>query len=361
MAPDVQTREHAAFDRPPDDPLERALAWRRLSAALFADAAPCEPPSLGEFEVLGVLGRGAMGTVYLARDAALAREVAIKVLHARDAAARERLVREARAIARVGHPALVAVHAIGEHAGQVHVVMERVRGELLRAWQDHPGRPWREVLAAYVQVGRGLQALHDAGLVHRDIKPENVLVEADGRARIVDLGLARGVVADVADIAGTPLYMAPEQRAGAAVPASDQFALCVALFEALYHQRPFAGDTAATLAAAIAAGALVTPPAGEVPERVRGALARGLQADPARRWPSMRALVHALEEASATTRGQRDRQILLARTAAVWIDDVLERGLAGSVPLRPTIRVGGAAGARPRSTCPSCSIAAVRW
>jgi predicted Ser/Thr protein kinase len=323
--------------RPLDEPLERALAWRRLSAAMFADAAPPGPPSLGEFQVLGVLGRGAMGTVYLAHDPALAREVAIKVLHERDAAARERLVREAQAIARVGHPALVAVHAIGEHAGQIHVVMERVRGESLRAWQEQPDRPWRELLATYLQVGRGLQALHDAGLVHRDIKPENVLVEADGRARIVDLGLARGIDAHAADVAGTPLYMAPEQRAGAAVPASDQFALCFALFEAVYRRRPFADATAVELAAAVATGALVTPAPGDIPERIRGALARGLQADPARRWPSMRALVDALEQASATTRGQRDRQILLARTTATWIDGVLERTLAGAVPLRPTV------------------------
>lgn len=331
--------------RPHDDPLARALAWRRLSAAMFADVPPPEPPSLGEFQALGVLGRGAMGTVYLARDPALAREVAIKVLHERDAAARERLVDEARAIARVSHPALVAVHAIGEHAGQIHVVMERVRGEPLRTWQDHPGRSWREILATYLQVGRGLQALHDAGLVHRDIKPDNVLVEADGRARIVDLGLARGVDAHAADVAGTPLYMAPEQREGAAVPSSDQFAFCSALFAALYRQHPFPGATAGEIAAAIAAGDLVTPAPDAVPERIRGVLARGLRADPARRWPAMHAMLAALAQASATTRGQRDRQILLARTAAAWIDGVLERTLAGAVPLRPTacIDVGDAA------------------
>lgn len=339
-ADDPHTREPAAFEPAPDDPLARALAWRRLAAALFAGADP-PPPRLGAFEVVDVLGRGAMGTVYLARDAALAREVAIKVLHARDPAARERTIREARAIARVAHPALVAVHAIGEHDGQVHVVMERVRGEPLALWQACEGRAWREVLAVYLQVGRGLQALHDAGLVHRDIKPDNVLVEADGRARIVDLGLARGVGLVAVDVAGTPLYMAPEQRAGAAGPASDQFALCVALFEALYHRRPFVGADASTLAAAIATGAIVTPPPGPVPERVRGAVVRGLQADPARRWPSLRALVDALEAAVATTRGQRDRQVVLARTAAAWIDGVLARSLAEAVAPGPSLRVDG--------------------
>lgn len=343
LSPDApQHPEDAAFARTADDPLERALAWQRLSAALFVDDPPPAPPSLAEFEVLGVLGRGAMGTVYRARDPALAREVAIKVLHERDGAARERLIHEARAIARVCHPALVAVHAIGAHAGQVHVVMERVGGVPLRAWQAQPGRPWRELLAVYLQIGRGLQALHDAGLIHRDIKPDNVLVDVDGRARIVDLGLARTVDAHAADIAGTPLYMAPEQSTGAAVPASDQFGLCVALFEALYHLRPFPGETAKELAAAITAGTLVSPPPGEVPERIRGALARGLQADPSRRWPSMLALVLALEQASTTTRGQRDRQILLARTSAAWIDGVLERTLADAIPLPPPLRIDAA-------------------
>lgn len=320
-------------------PLERALAWRRLSAALFADA-PALDPMLGEFRILGVLGRGAMGTVFLARDAALEREVAIKVLHrgGEDAQARGRLLDEARALARVSHPALAAVYTIGEQDGSVYIVMERIRGVTLRAWQGVPSRGWREILEVYAQIGGGLQALHDGGLVHRDLKPENVLVDDEGRARIVDLGLARVVGGGGGDVAGTPLYMAPEQVAGAAGPPADMFAFCVALFEALYRVRPFAGETLPEIQRAIAAGALVTPTTDEVPERLRAALARGLRADPGRRWPSMRGLLDALAEAAATTRGQRDRQVLLARVEAAWIEGVLDRSLAGGVRLRPTLR-----------------------
>ncbi|MCY1059180.1 protein kinase [Nannocystis sp. SCPEA4] len=331
----------------PVEPIERALAWRRLSAALFGDMPPPAPPALGEFQVLAVLGRGAMGTVYLARDAALERDVALKVLHrgVGDAEARGRLLAEARALARVSHPALVAVHAIGEHLGRVYIVMERVPGVTLRSWQALGSRSWREILEVYLQFGRGVQALHQAGLVHRDLKPENVLVDDDGRARIVDLGLSRHVDARAAEIAGTPLYMAPEQFAGAAGPLADLFAFCVALFEALYRVRPFVGETPAELCAAIVAGALVTPATAEVPERIRAVLVRGLRADPARRWPSMRALLDALAAAAATTRGQRDRQVLLARLETAWIEGVLERSLAGGVRVRPTLRE--------RSTCPS--------
>ena len=213
---------------------------------------------VGRYVIRDVIGKGGMGIVYGAEDPDLHREVAIKVLRhdfARtqpDAA--RRIVREAQAMAKISHPNVVTVFDVGTFDDRVFIAMERVRGGNLRSWiakQDSIGA----IVDAFLEAGRGLVAAHDAGVVHRDFKPDNVLVGNDGRVRVTDFGLALDEASDrlsdldlVASgsmpIAGTPAYMAPEQYSGANLdPRTDQFSFCVALYEALYGQRPFAAST----------------------------------------------------------------------------------------------------------------------
>jgi tetratricopeptide (TPR) repeat protein len=292
---------------------------RRLAFALVCaggdepSASAPRPELIGRFEVQRSIARWATGEIYLARDPDLGREVAIKVArgHARDdAAARARLRQEALALARLAHPHVVTVHEVGEHAGTTYLAMEHVDGATLDAWLATPRAP-AEVVAVMAGVGRGLAAAHAAGVVHGDVAPRHVLVSADGVAKIGDFGLARrgGEGGDpamtpgdrdgtaetsLAELVGPPGYLAPERlRGGPATEASDQFAFCVVLHEALFGRRPFAGASAAELAASIERGPVLpaTPP---LPSGLRRAMRRGLAADPARRFPSMRALVDAI-------------------------------------------------------------------
>ena len=267
------------------------------------------------YMVDSLLGRGGMGTVYMAHDTSLGRQVALK-LHRRTSEA-ERLYREAVAMAQLDHPNVVTVFEVGTHDEQRFVAMEYVRGQTLRAWAA--GKPWRAVAEMLIEAGEGLYAAHRKGLVHRDFKPENVLVDEDGRPRVSDFGLARAVgdtsVISVPSgplptisgtgpmtiegaIIGTPAYMAPEQFAGEAIDArSDQFAFCISAWELLFKRRPFEGATFEELKAAISAGALQMPPETDVPRAVRRVLARGLARRPAERWPTMDALLAALRAA----------------------------------------------------------------
>jgi tetratricopeptide (TPR) repeat protein/predicted Ser/Thr protein kinase len=267
----------------------------------------------GRFKIARVLGEGGMGTVYVARDAMLGRNVAIKVHHAAGGA--RRLRREAVAMAKLAHPNVVTVFEVGDLAGRPFVVMEYITGTTLRAWLATP-RSVREILAQLIAAGEGLAAAHDAGLVHRDVKPENVLIGVDGRARVGDFGLARELdskdelrlpagesmadlrtpVTQTGTVMGTPAYMSPEQFAGAPIDArADQFAFCVTAWEALWNERPFAGTSFAQLHAAIALGTRRPAPATpKVPARVRLALERGLSVDPADRFPTMHALLDAM-------------------------------------------------------------------
>jgi eukaryotic-like serine/threonine-protein kinase len=270
--------------------VDACAACRELVSALAGDGSEqrrlAPGDKLGRFVIGSVLGAGGMGVVYAARDPALERKVAVKVL--RDAAAGARLVREGQALAQLAHPNVVAVHDIGEDAGRPYIAMELVDGATLGAWLRAAERSRGEVLEVLVQVARGLAAAHAAGIVHRDVKPDNVLVDRAGRARVTDFGLV-----DVAAsaLAGTPAYMAPEQIDGAGVDArADQFAFCVLAVEALRGKRPFAGDTLAELRAAIARG----PELGDVPRRLRRPLARGLAEAPADRFASMDALLAVL-------------------------------------------------------------------
>ncbi|HVI00040.1 MAG TPA: serine/threonine-protein kinase, partial [Enhygromyxa sp.] len=311
---------------------------------------------VGRYVVLERLGVGGMGEVYAAYDPELDRKIAIKLLlpgqsdAMATSAGHGRLLREAQAMAKLHHPNVVAVHDVGTHDVRVFVAMEFVDGGNLADWisagADGQGKPhpWREVLARFLAAGEGLAAAHAAGLIHRDFKPANVLVGRDGSVRVADFGLARQAVlnpstpelapmqaeprsptAHAVDDAtlpaldhslgggksikslsmrmtvtgatlGTPAYMAPEQYSHAEIDGrADQFSFCVALWEALYGERPYAGENLHVLMFAITQGNLREPPSGsDVPAWIRRAVTRGLAHDPQRRWPDMRSLLAEL-------------------------------------------------------------------
>jgi eukaryotic-like serine/threonine-protein kinase len=294
--------------------------------------------NVGRYIIIERLGRGAMGVVYKAFDPELDRKIAIKLLRPEvragisAAVSRARLLREAQAMARLSHPNVIAVFDVGTFEDEVFVAMELVSGSSLAdVLRGKRQAPWREVVGLFLQAGRGLSAAHKAGLVHRDFKPGNVLVGDDGRVRVLDFGLARS--ADDADVAatdapdladtalsapgalstpltrtgsflGTPAYMAPEQwQRQPAGARADQFSFCVALYEALYGERPFAGETLDELAAEILSGELRRVPSNSaVPPRFRAILRRGLSRAPEGRFPSMDALLLALQEDPAARR-----------------------------------------------------------
>ncbi|MEZ4382183.1 MAG: serine/threonine-protein kinase [Nannocystaceae bacterium] len=278
------------------------------------------PRSIGRYQVLRRLGQGGMGEVFSAYDEGLDRRVAIKLLRRErleDPAARDLLQVEAKAMARLSHPNVAQIYEVGEHEGQLFIVMEYVEGGDLRDWLREP-RPWRERLAVLVQAGRGLEAAHAAGLVHRDFKPDNVLVGESGRVRVVDFGLAqtdasfdedprtsgRRSLINANGVVGTPAYMSPEQHAGDDVdPRGDVFSFCVTAYEALYGSRPFLGRTRRELAEEVARGA-ITPASHEegIPRWLRRALVRGLAPTPDERWSSMRELLAAIDRHPGRTR-----------------------------------------------------------
>jgi serine/threonine protein kinase len=300
---------------------------RSLASSAEADgggARGLDPGTLvaGRYAVRRVIGAGAMGVVYEAHDRELHRRVALKLVRpSGDDASRERLRarvrREARAMARLSHPNVVAVYDVGTHAEAVFVTMELVDGTTLSEALAHRRHGWRQVLDLFRQAGEGLEAAHAAGIVHRDFKPDNVLVGTDGRAKVSDFGIARAEratslpVAESTDVAGasslhsttraagTPAYMAPEQMRGEETGVqADVFSFCVALYEALYDRRPFEGATVETLLSNIERGELrPRPGAARVPARIRRALARGLDARTARRTPTMTAVLRELRSA----------------------------------------------------------------
>ncbi|APR76723.1 Serine/threonine kinase PKN8 [Minicystis rosea] len=300
-----------------------ALLAEALADTLLDTAGPVAaetPARVGRFYLLRKLGEGGMGVVHVGYDEALDRKVALKLLH-RGAATRDWLLREGQALGRLAHPNVVAVHEIGEHEGRVFLAMELVDGLTLRAWLAERAPSFREVIGMFLQAGRGLAAAHAAGLVHRDFKPDNVLVGKDGRARVVDFGIAG--LADAAPLSaragptsapadrpsvspsalsspltetgafmGTPAYMAPEQiRGERATAASDQFAFCVALWRAAYGAPPFPTDDLHALLRAASEDTPVPPRRTDAPAWLAPILLRGLAKDAGARFPSMNALL----------------------------------------------------------------------
>ncbi len=306
--------------------VEHHLGGCAACAQLIAEYARAIPRRTipERYPLIRRLGAGAMGEVWEAEDTVLGRRVALKFVRPESAADREyraRLIREARALARLRHPNVVAIYDLDQAKdGELFVALELVDGTTARAWRAASPRTTVEVLAVWRTVADGLTAVHRAGIVHRDLKPDNVFVGSDGRVLIGDFGLAcmaadggSTTLTASGQLVGTPLYMPLEQLRGAEpTPRSDQFALCVCLWEALAGTRPFrAGGTIASLIVAMR-----DRPA--LPIRHRGlfaVLARGLDPDPARRWPDIPALVSALDR--VRTRRRRWLTAVAVAVAAV--------------------------------------------
>ncbi len=292
---------------------------------------PSLPPgaTAGRYTLLGELGRGGMGVVYSAYDPVLDRKIALKLLRAGGGGeSSARLLREARALARLSHPNVVAVHDAGVFEGRVFLAMEYVRGETLASWLRGAPRAAGEVCRVFLEAGRGLAAAHAAGLVHRDFKPQNVLLGGAGGAKVTDFGLVRRALGpaeaapasapgrvDVDDtltregtLMGTPRYMSPEQRAGGEIDArSDQYSFCVALYEALYGDLPFAAGGSER-------PSRPTPGPGAGP-RAQRALRRGLSPDPAARFASMGELLAELAPAPRSWRLRAAAAVALGAVA----------------------------------------------
>ncbi len=267
--------------------------------------------AVGRYLVLERLASGGMGVVYSAYDPELDRRVALKLLRVEALgleaeAGRAHLLHEAQAMARVSHPHVVPVYDVGTFGPQVFLTMELVDAPTLRQWLEAAPRPWRQVLALFLDAGRGLSAAHAAGVVHGDFKPENLLVGRDGRVRVTDFGLARSAnpLDDVSPVSGgTPAYMAPEQlEAPAHADAlSDQFAFCVTLYEALYGERPFSATTSRALREELRGGGVRPAPRGaHVPPWLRRVLLRGLSVSAMDRYAHLDALLAALQHDPAS-------------------------------------------------------------
>ena len=301
-------------------PTKRDLALLETAAASesparklrgLADEPLVQGKRMGRYAMIERLGAGAMGVVWRAEDPTLGRSVALKLLRRADESLTERLVREARSMAAVNDPNVVTVYEVGEaDDGTTFIAMELVSGQSLRQWQSKTRHTVPELVGAYIAAGRGLAAAHAAGIIHRDFKPDNVLVSDDGRVRVTDFGLAAAkptagaggsraaAISDVnlttsGSVLGTPAYMAPEQFTGGNVdPRTDQFNFCVALWEALYGERPFEGKTFTELGDNVCDGKVKAPPAGsQVSSALHAILRKGLSVKPGDRYATMHELI----------------------------------------------------------------------
>jgi eukaryotic-like serine/threonine-protein kinase len=262
----------------------------------------------GRYRLDAKLGSGGMSTVYLARDETLERWVAAKVLH-REISDQpdqiERFRREARAVARVSHPNVVAVIDAGEDGGRPYIVFEYVEGQTLKERIEQAGRlPLDEATAYAIEIGRGLAAAHARMLVHRDVKPQNVLIDSDGRAKVTDFGIARSLetqgLTATGRVLGTTDYVSPEQAMGHEVDArSDIYSLGVLLYEMLTGELPFQAETLVGVAMKH-----VNEDMPDVQRRRRDAssalaavIERATAKDPKKRYQDMNAMLADLETA----------------------------------------------------------------
>jgi tetratricopeptide (TPR) repeat protein len=346
----LETEKVSTSELPPPG----AGEWTAAMESLVAEAAETQlerGQTIGRFVVVGLVGRGGMGEVYAAYDPELDRKVAVKVVRPRMSGARDdhgRLLREAQAIAKLSHPNVVVVYDVGTIDERVFIAMEFVEGRTIGEWlrAEKPSR--HGILDVFMKAGAGLAAAHQAGLVHRDFKPDNVMIGTDGQVRVMDFGLARPVQVDETSIAevepsdetqsapsgtsggylranltqtgvrlGSPAYMAPEQFLGTKTDArTDQFSFCVALYEALYGERPFVGQTVLQLQLGVLEGRLRPMPASSrVPGWIRRILLRGLSTAPDARFPSLDALLEALSNDPA----KRARKWVFAGTTLALV------------------------------------------
>ena len=310
---------------------------------------------IGRYVILKPLGQGGMGAVYKAYDPELDRGVALKLMHAeRDfdlgtSSRREaRLIREAKALAKLAHPNIVAIHDAGTFGDQVFLAMELIEGKTLQQWYDDDRPSQDEILTVMLEAGKGLHAAHTAGLIHRDFKPSNVILGADKRVRVIDFGLVKAgtkpiVVEHRSDVGlsqsssdpthllqhssssshfgqvstsppndqllfnttlthdgvsvGTPRYMAPEQHLEHDVDArSDQYSFCVVLYEFLFHTRPFQASNRNELVWKMLYGEIAEPAESiSIKPNINQAIRKGLSADPEKRYASIQDLLVDLQ------------------------------------------------------------------
>jgi serine/threonine-protein kinase len=292
---------------------ERIVKRKRLRALLALPEMPRndrDDPPLPEFpghEVLGRLGRGGMGIVYRARDVRLGRIVALKTLAEARYATREQIERfldEARAVARLRHPNIVGIHAIGEHDGQPYLSLEYVEGgNLAHRLVDGPMAP-RPAAELVETLARAIDAAHRAGVVHRDLKPANVLLTVDGAPKVGDFGLAKLMDSDSAltcsgQVIGTPSFMAPEQaegHSGRVGPPADIYAMGAILYQTLTGRPPFLGESALETIKLVATTDAVPPTRLRpgVPRDLETICLKCLEKDPARRYATSAALADDL-------------------------------------------------------------------
>jgi TolB-like protein len=340
----------------------RPVAARRYSLGTVSLTAGTR---LGPYEVLGQLGRGAMGEVYRARDTRLGREVALKVVApeiASDPESLRRFEREARAVASLSHPHIVPVFDVGEQNGLRYVVTELVEGETLRALLAASPLPANDAALLGAQIAAGLACAHERGVIHRDVKPENIMVGRDGTARIVDFGLAgrqdrpfgaaseteatASLASAIGVVAGTPAYMSPEQVRGEKLDArSDIFSLGAVLYEALTGERPFrGGSTIETLTGILKEEPDYGAPGRLLPAPLERILRRCLAKRKEDRYHSAADLAHDLRAVAASpareARARRPLSPPAGRRLGLRALAVAAAGLA--VLLLPRLRSPGA-------------------
>ncbi|MFV8749497.1 serine/threonine-protein kinase [Nannocystaceae bacterium ST9] len=325
--------------------LERLLHELGRRDARIMLEADSPPVVLDRFHVVRRIGAGGMGAVFEAWDPKLDRSVALKICRSTNSRSTEH---EARCLARLAHPNVVAVHEVVAIADEVVLVMEFVQGRTLREWQRATRPSWRELLDRQLDAGRGLAAAHAAKLEHGDFKPDNVMISAKGRVLVIDFGLARVSAgfepSESADQRGTLPYMAPERLEGEPGDArADLYSFCVSVWESLYRKRPYDGSTGFALLDSIAAG---KPNRGHalpgVPEELRAVLSKGLSKQANQRQRDMDTLLAELREASEAPRRRRQRRwrvgviglVAASVSMAWWVEDRREPAML-EAPLEP--------------------------
>jgi dienelactone hydrolase len=289
--------------------------------------------TVSHYRVVGSIGAGGMGVVYLAEDERLNRKVALKFLPpaiALDTHARARLLREAQAASSLDHPNVAAVYDIGEWSGQLFIAMPYYEGETLRQRIERGALAVDEAARIAGQIASGLAAAHRAGIVHRDLKPANVILTRDGQGKILDFGLAKVFSETDATVArmtgpgttvGTVAYMAPEQTAGLDVDArADVWALGVSFYEMLAGRLPFHGETAPAIMLAVASQPArpVVELRPDVPEPLARLIEDALEKDPARRTRSASDITTAIGQWLATQSAGAVQSSVARRSTRRW-------------------------------------------